>query len=83
MFHISFYHKNYFEENDVAFLHQFQLLANRLFKFSLLQKQAVIFFKLWFTAWKAEQPLQGMELQEKEAQQDYSIYEICLERTYS
>ena len=24
-----------------------------------------------------------MELQEKEAQQDYSIWEICLERTYS
>ena len=32
---------------------------------------------------KAEQPLQGMELQEKEAQKDYSLLEICLERTYS
>ena len=30
-----------------------------------------------------EQPLQGMELQEKEAQKDCSLQEICLERTYS
>ena len=30
--------------------------------------------------WK---PLRGMELQEKEAQKDYSIQEICIERTYS
>ena len=30
-----------------------------------------------------EQPLRGMELQEKEAQKDYCIQEICLERTYS
>ena len=28
------------------------------------------FFKLGFTPCKAEQPLQGMELQEKEAQKD-------------
>ena len=28
------------------------------------------FFKLGFTSCKAEQPLQGMELQEKEAQND-------------
>ena len=32
---------------------------------------------------KAEQPLRGMESPEKEAQKDYSIQEICLERTYS
>ena len=32
---------------------------------------------------QAEQPLRGMELQEKKAQKDYSIQEICLERTYS
>ena len=31
---------------------------------------------------KAEQPLQGMQLQEK-AQKDYSIQEIYLENTYS
>ena len=37
------------------------------------------FFKLGFTTSKAEQPLQGLELQEKEAQKDYSIQEICLE----
>ena len=28
------------------------------------------FLKLEFTPYKAEQPLQGMELQEKEAQED-------------
>ena len=39
------------------------------------------FFKLACTPCKAEQPLQGMELQEKKAQKDYSI--ICLERIYS
>ena len=32
---------------------------------------------------QAEQPLEGMELQEKEALKDQSIQEICLERTYS
>ena len=41
-----------------------------------------LFFKLGFTPYKAEQPLQGMELQETEAQKDYIIQEICLERTY-
>ena len=30
----------------------------------------VTFFKLGFTAYKAEQPLQGIELQEKESQKD-------------
>ena len=43
----------------------------------------LFFFLLGFTPCKAEQPLRGMELQEKEAQKDYSIQEICLERTYS
>ena len=41
------------------------------------------FFWLGFTPHKAEQPLRGMKLQEKEAQKDESIQEICLERTYS
>ena len=41
------------------------------------------FFKLGFTPCKVEQPLQGIELQEKETQKDESIQEICLERTYS
>ena len=35
-----------------------------------------------FTPCKAEEPLPGMELQEKEAQKDYSIQGICLETTY-
>ena len=39
----------------------------------------------WTATTKAEQPLQGMELQEKEkeAQKNYGIKEISLERTYS
>ena len=36
-----------------------------------------------FTPCKAEQLLWGMELQQKEAPKDYSIQEICLDRTYS
>ena len=36
-----------------------------------------------FTPYKAEQPLQGMELQERETQKDKDIQEICLERIYS
>ena len=36
----------------------------------------VAFFKLGFTPFKAEQPLKGMELQEKEGQQDYSTHEM-------
>ena len=38
---------------------------------------------LQFTPCKAEQPLWGMVLQEQEVQKDWSIEEICLERTYS
>ena len=34
-----------------------------------------------FIPCKAEQPLRGMEFQGKEAQKDYSIQGICLERT--
>ena len=41
------------------------------------------FFKLGFTSCKAEQPLQGMELQEKETQKDKGTQKICLVRTYS
>ena len=43
----------------------------------------LISFLLGFTPCKAKQPLQGMELQEKEAQKDESIQEISLEKTYS
>ena len=41
------------------------------------------FLKLGFTPCKAEQPLQGMELQEKKHKKDYRIQKTCLERTYS
>ena len=40
------------------------------------------FFKIGIHFTKAEQPLRDMGLQEKEAQKDYNIQEICLERTY-
>ena len=40
------------------------------------------FFKIGIHSMQAEQPLQGMELQEKGAQKDYSIQEICLERIH-
>ena len=43
----------------------------------------VYILKLGFTPCKAEQPLESMELQEKETQKDQGIHEICLERTYS
>ena len=36
-----------------------------------------------FTPYKAEEPLQGTELQEKEAQKDGRIQEMSLERTHS
>ena len=37
-----------------------------------------VFLKLGFTPWKAEQPLQGMELQEKEEEKVKSIYKSFL-----
>ena len=40
------------------------------------------FFKIGIHSMQVEQPLQGMELQEKGAQKDYSIQEICLERIH-
>ena len=43
----------------------------------------IFFLELGFTPCKTGQPLKGIELQEKEAQKDNSIQEICLERTYS
>ena len=42
-----------------------------------------IFLKLGFTPCNAGQPLEGMELQEKESQKCSSIQEICLERSKS
>ena len=46
-----------------------------------MESSSCNFFKLRFTPCKTEKPLQGMELQEKKAQKDYSTLEICLERT--
>ena len=40
----------------------------------------LIFFSLGFTPCKAKQPLQGMELQEKEAQKDYRKYRKSLSK---
>ena len=37
---------------------------------SIANSEQVLFFYFWFTSCKAEQPLQGMELREKEAQKD-------------
>ena len=48
----------------------------------ILQKRNS-FFQWGLTLCKADQPLRGMGLQEKEAQKDCSIQEICLERAYS
>ena len=48
-----------------------------------VQTKNFFFFKVWFTPYKAEEPLRDMEVQDQEAQQDYSIWKICLERTYS
>ena len=47
------------------------------------EDESNFFFKLGFTPCKAEQPLWGMELQEKEAQKDERIQEIHVKRTYS
>ena len=41
------------------------------------------FLKFRFTPCMAEQPLRGVELQEKKHKKDYRIHKICLERTYS
>ena len=67
---------------------QFHLSSKKLTKYqnTVLFKYYCITLKkkkLGFTLSRAENPLQGMELQEKEAQNDYSMQEICLERTYS
>ena len=43
----------------------------------------IFFFYLGFTPCKVEKPLRGIELQKKKCKKDYSILEICLERTYS
>ena len=53
----------------------------------LLQIKNSSFPRFLWMAWvypcKAEQPLRGMELQEKKHKKDYNIQKICLERTFS
>ena len=71
---------------DNIFFHKISLASqtNRICRQTVIPNKdhiILIFLKLWFTPSKAEQPLPEMVLQEKEAQQDYSIQEICLERT--
>ena len=48
----------------------FLLLISFMHKISLKLQKIHFFKKLVFTPCKAEQPLQGMELQKKEAQKD-------------
>ena len=67
-------------------LHVHNLCRNICISLTIVSKTSSKFwfkFKLGFTPCKAEQPLERMELQEKEAQKDWSIQEISLERTYS
>ena len=63
-------------------INQLNILKKHLF-LNIYHFPYWIFLKLRFTPCKAEEPLQGMELQEKETQKDYNIQEICLGRTYS
>ena len=62
-------------------INQLNILKKHLF-LNIYHFPYWIFLKLKFTPCKPEEPQQGMELQEKEAQEDYSIQEICLGRTY-
>ena len=56
--------------------------VKELMHFGFLWNNTFFVFKLGFTPLKAEQPLRGMELQEKKQKNDYRIQKICLERTY-
>ena len=62
----------------MLYLTNFVILSTQKGNFILFN-----FFYLGFTPCKAEQPLQGMELQEKETQKDQGIQGFCLEKTYS
>ena len=44
--------------------------------------QFIYFFQLGFTPCKAEQSLQGMQLQKEKQKKMESIQENCLEKTY-
>ena len=68
--------------NKVNRLSSKQLLNNFFRPF--FRKASTIFgVRVGFTPCKAEQPLPGIELQEKKHKKDYRIQKICLERTYS
>ena len=60
--------ENYLETNDI-FTVNLDYGPNRKFiQHELMQFFFFFFFKLGFTSCKAEQPLKGMKLQEKETQ---------------
>ena len=65
----------------------FKLTTNKsnliVFKVAVIWWKISIFFNWDSLHTRLKQPLQGIELQEKETQKDQSIQEICLERTYS
>ena len=63
---------------------KFRLKIQMKQKDILLKKQIKKVFFNWDSLYtKCEQPLQGIDLQEKEAPKDYSIQENCLEKTCS
>ena len=56
----------------------------KLGKISFQNKHYInLAIQLGFTPCKAEQPLRGIELQEKKHKKDYRLQKICLERAYS
>ena len=56
----------------------------KLGKISFQNKHYInLTIQLGFTPCKVEQPLQGIELQEKKHKKDYRLQKICLERAYS
>ena len=48
----------------------FRVMGNINYPFSYMSLPKLFFIQLGFTPCKAKQPLQGMELQEKETQKD-------------
>ena len=70
------------KENKYAYLFIFSSeIFPALLKIALVHKIGLRFFQLGFSPSWVELPLQGMELQEKEAQKEKIIQKISLERT--
>ena len=69
------------QKAQIFFPQNFEITLSE--ELSLAKKKFYIYIFLIGIHSKAEQPLRGMELQEKEAQKDYSIQEIYLEKTYT